>query len=506
MEEKKNNALEKAENATNSARQNQIEKEVFSQDEVKMDELNIQAEKHVEMEKERAVQYRNKEKGGRKKGANGLIKAVVALSALSVALATALIVTFLIPSQMDLSLEQTYQKSFYDAVEQVDNMDLNLSKILATRDKGAMQKYLVDLAINSEVCENDIQQLPLHDENKYYTTKLVNQIGDYAKYVNKKIIDGKDVTENDREGLQRLYTANKDFKKSLERTINKMGSDFSFTTVMEGGAGNLIISNFNELQNLSVEYPELIYDGPFSDGQNQKSVKGLPSNEITAQDALEMFKLAFARCGVTDFEIVGQTTGDVECYNVQGKVKDDLIFAQYTKKGGKMIMFSFAGSCASVKYSQEDAIETGLEFLKSQGIENMRPVWTNLAGNVYTINFAYCQKDTVIYPDLIKIRVCAETDTVIGLEAKSYYSNHTEREINRPLLTKEQAQESVFGGMEINAVRLVLVPVGESEERLCYEFYGKFDDSDYYVYIDGENGRQVEMFKVVKGTEGDFLL
>lgn len=505
MEEKKNNALEKAENATNSARQNQMNQEVFLQDEVQADELNFQAEKQVEMEKERAVQYRNKEKGGRKKG-NSLIKAVIALGILSVALATALIVTFLIPSQMDLSLEQTYQKSFYDAVEQVDNMDLNLSKILATKDEGAMQKYLVDLAINSEVCENDIQQLPLHDENKYYTTKLINQIGDYAKYVNKKIIDKKEVTEKDREGLKRLYTANKDLKRSLENTVEKMGADFSFATVMEGGAGNLIISNFNELQNLSVEYPELIYDGPFSDGQNQKGAKGLSSKEITAQEALELFKQTFARRGVTDFEIVGQTTGDIECYNLQGKVKEDMIFAQYTKKGGKMIMFSFAGSCNSVQCEQEDAVETGLEFLRTQGIESVKPVWTNLAGNVYTINFAHYQKGVVVYPDLIKIRVCAETNTVIGLEAKSYYTNHTERQISTPTLTSESAKEKVFEKMQINATRLALVPVGESEEKLCYEFYGKYEDSDYYVYIDAENGRQVEMFKVVKGTEGDFLL
>jgi spore germination protein len=73
-------------------------------------------------------------------------------------------------------------------------------------------------------------------------------------------------------------------------------------------------------------------------------------------------------------------------------------------------------------------------------------------------------------------------------------------------LTSESAKEKVFEKMQINATRLALVPVGESEEKLCYEFYGKYEDSDYYVYIDAENGRQVEMFKVVKGTEGDFLL
>ena len=65
------------------------------------------------------------------------------------------------PTETDGMLESTYQKSFYDTVEQVNNIDLNLSKVLATNDTGAMQKYLVDTAINSELAENDLQQLPL---------------------------------------------------------------------------------------------------------------------------------------------------------------------------------------------------------------------------------------------------------------------------------------------------------------------------------------------------------
>ena len=60
--------------------------------------------------------------------------------------------------------------------------------------------------------------------------------------------------------------------------------------------------------------------------------------------------------------------------------------------------------------------------------------------------------------------------------------------------------------MEVKTCRLALVPVGNSNERLCYEFMGELDGSTFYVYIDAVNGRQVEMFKVVEGTEGTLLM
>ena len=106
----------------------------------------------------------NKRKKQDNKGFGGWLAAVISLGVVSLVLASVLTYTLLMPSTTDTMLESSYQKSFYSTVEQVDNIDLNLSKILASKDKTAVQKYLVDTPINSELAENDIQQLPLHDE------------------------------------------------------------------------------------------------------------------------------------------------------------------------------------------------------------------------------------------------------------------------------------------------------------------------------------------------------
>jgi germination protein YpeB len=285
----------------------------------------------------------------------------------------------------------------------------------------------------------------------------------------------------------------------------QMSGDFSFSTLMDGGDGNLVINGFNQLQNLSVQYPELIYDGPFSDGLDRKEIKGLIGGQIDEKEAEKIFTEIFANYNLENIVVDGSSNANIECFNIQGEKDGDILYAEISKTGGKLVMFSFAGSCNAVNKTEEQAQDLAEQFVASLGIENMKPVWINLANNVYTINFAYEQNGVVVYSDLVKVRVCAETGMIIGLEGTSYYTNHTQRVISQPAISKAQAQAKVSSSLLVEGGRLVVVPIGEKSEKLCYEFVGEYDGAIYYAYIDATNGRQVEMFKVVTSTEGKLL-
>ncbi len=465
-------------------------------------------EKRSSQNHERKMQRQtNRQKNKERKGNNGgWLAAVISLGIATLVLASVLTFTFLMPSESDNMLETAYQKSFYGTVERVDNIDLNLSKALVTQDQGALQGYLVDTAINSELAENDLQQLPLKDENKFYTTKLINQIGDYSKYLNNKLIDGQSLSQEDYENLGKLYSANLALKNALQEMMSQMGDDFNMSTLLDGGRGNVIIHGFNELQNLSAEFPELIYDGPFSDGQTNREIKGLSQNEVAEKECVDKFKSIFAEYSVEKVKAVGESGEDIKCYNIQAESDGEILFAQFSRRDGKLIMFSYAGSCQTAVYSDDQAIESAQEFLIGLGIKNMKEVWINLANNVYTINFAVEQNGVIVYGDLIKVRVCAETNKVIGIEAKSYYTNHHKRDIASPTLSKETAVTKVSKNIQVETSRFALVPVGRNSEKLCYEFSGEYDGTTYYVYIDALTGKQVEMFKVVESTEGTLLM
>ena len=281
-------------------REARLERERLAKREVKENKRKERAEKRARVLAYKKAKREQKAKErranrDRRKGFGGWLAAVISLSIATLVLASVLTFTFLMPTTEDNLLEAGYQKSFYDTVEQVDNIDLNLSKALATSDSGALQKYLVDTAINSELAENDLQQLPLQDESKFYTTKLINQIGDFAKYLNNKLINGEKLSKEDYQSLDRLYRANLTLKDSLGRMLSDMGEKFSFSSMLERGNGNIVVEGFDELQNLSVQYPELIYDGPFSDGLNEREIKGLKGEEISEESAREKFSQIFDR-------------------------------------------------------------------------------------------------------------------------------------------------------------------------------------------------------------------
>ncbi len=498
-------------NESKKDRQKRIALERQAKHDRKMQRKKQKAEKRAQVfaQKQALREQKNRDRQNRRKenkGFGGWLAAVISLGVATLVLASVLTFNILMPTTNDNMLNFNYERSFYDTIEQVDNIDLNLSKILASRDGGAIQKYLVNTAINSELAESDIQALPLHDESKFYTAKLINQIGDYAKYLNNKLIDGEGLSEKDREGLVRLYEANLSLKNALQKITSEMGGNYSFTELDKANTDDILLGTLGELENLSVQYPELIYDGPFSDGLLDRTVKGIKGKEISFDEAKEMFAKMFNDYSFSSIEPAGETSASINCYNIQGETDDGILFAQISKVGGNLIMFAYSGSCNNTVVSEEQAIENAQKFIEKMQIKNMQEVWLNLTGNVYTINFVGEQNGTIIYPDMIKVRVCAETGDVIGLEATEYYTNHTARTIGVPVISKGQAKQNLADEMVVKGVRKALVPIGNQSEKLCYEFYGEINGQTYYVYIDAINGKQLQMFKVVEGTEGQFLM
>ncbi len=467
----------------------------------------IKAKKLEAKNQRKHVHHKDKQKNKqRRRGYGGWLAAVISLAITSLALLSALTYTVVSSPSMNGELEGLYRKSFLSTIEQVENIDVNLSKALMSKDTGAFGTYLSDVVVNSEIAENDFSNLPISEQNREYASKILNQIGDYSKYLNKKILTGEEITEEDVDNLTTLYAHNKTLKEYLERARQNMGEDYKFSAMKEVDPNDALLIGLTELNNLSTSYPELIYDGPFSDGVDRVEVKGLSGEELSFSEAKDIFTETFGFLGITDVKEAGELNSVIPCYNFTGIVTGEELYAQISKVGGKVITFSYAGSCKEINYQSADALDKAGAFLKGLGYENMEDVWINLANNVYTINYVYSDNGVLVYPDMVKVRICAETGNVIGLEASSYFINHTERTIEEAKLSKADASKKVYEGLEVSNVRKVIVPYGEKSEKLCYEFCGEMGEDVYFVYIDAITGAQVEMFKVINSEQGQLLI
>ena len=71
---------------------------------------------------------------------------------------------------------------------------------------------------------------------------------------------------------------------------------------------------------------------------------------------------------------------------------------------------------------------------------------------------------------------------VLGIETKGYLNSHEERNIQQAKISKEQAKENLNPKLQIESEALAIIPTKWRTERLCWEFKGKVDDTDFLVY------------------------
>jgi len=447
----------------------------------------------------------------RNRGIGGWLAAVISLGC-SVLILGSLLTLSLFTDYMEFGKVNTNsansQKAFYDFVGYVDNIETNMSKMFISQDGDGQQKILSDLAVQSSLADASLSSLPIMDESKYLTSKYINQVYDYSKYLNNRLIDGDKLTEEEMQNFKNLYEINKNLKQVLSSLSADLGESYDFSALAKNDTNDKIISQFKDIEESMMDYPEMIYDGPFSDGLLTKKAKGLSGEEINELKAKEIFTNLFKEYGVEKVEVKGTVeNGAIICYNISADTKKNgEVYAQISKQGGKLIMFNAYRDCSGLEYSEEQCVALAEDFLQKQGLSSMQCVWAYSSGSTEYLNFAYTENGTIFYPDLIKVKVCRERGVVSGVDADGYYMNHAERKIETPKYSIGDAYEKASQKLDVLTYDISVIPTGGGNERLAYEFIGEYNGSTYYLYLDSNTLKQVEIYKVVETEQGRLLV
>lgn len=476
-----------------------------------LDKKAKRIEKAEERKQMREMKERErKERRKNNKGLGGWLAAVISLGCAVLILGGLLTYTFFAPIENNMIVNSNEAKNFYDLVGYVDNMDVNLSKLIVSNDSEEQQKLLAEVRVESSLASSSISSLALQDEDKYYTTKFINQVGDFSKYLNNKLIENKPLTSEDYKTLNDMYSVNKQLKETLSNLASKIDNNFDFRSIYEGKKDNLVIKEFDKLESNSVDYPHMIYDGAFSENYNEnlevKALKGL--TKISKMEGENLVKKYFSAYNLNEITLEGETKSkNIECYNFTAKTSDGTrMDIQISKLGGKLIMFNHFKDCQKTNYDIIKCQEIAENFLNHIGLTNMKAVWTNESNNLITFNYASVVDGVICYSDLVKVNVCQERGEVSGIESITYYTNHVKRESQVAKISLNEAEKKVNSEIEIKSKRLAIIPLKTSGETLAYEFMGLKNGETYYIYISALTGHEVDIFKVVKTTEGTLLL
>lgn len=422
-----------------------------------------------------------------------------------------------IRKQHEISLENYYQSLFFDVKKHIENVQVNLSKALVANTKERNILLLSQIANEAISAHGKLGQMPLTHAEIANTEKFLNQAADYATYLIQRHLQGEDLTDEQRQALNNLQNNSAKFNAELTNIQNSLAEGNFFlgsltasqTKRIKEANENILQTSLVSLDEQIAKTPELIYDGPFADQMINRKAVGLPNNDVSAEDAKKAAVEFLGDLKIRDIEQfeegehINEARIPAYTFNLypEGQRRNTAIYMGVSRKGGKVIWMNNPRSIGNTKLSVKNAEERALKFLKEKGFENMEPNYSLKYDGTILFNFVNTENDVTIYPDLVKVKVALDTGEIVGFDASAYYLNHHDRTIAEPHIDEAEARSRVRQDFNIDSIRLAIIPKGKSEV-LCYEFKGKYNDSDFIVYINALDGSEEQILQLIKNENG----
>ena len=402
--------------------------------------------------------------------------------------------------EKDRSLENFYKRNYYELTYELSNAGDTLNKLLVSYSPSQQQKLLTSLSeetASAVICLSTLADTSGAGEK---TISFINKVGDYAKSLNYKIALVKALDNDDRDNLAAVYNVLLSLNKSLAEISDQIEDNYNFLRALNSN-DDLIIGFLNSVE-MDIKYPSLIYDGPFSDAL-EKAEPELEGEELDQEKAKGVAKtyLPFE----SELEYVTENSGDIETFVFKTTRDKNEFYVTVAKKGGWLVSLTSNVQASENNHTEEEAVKAANDFLLELGIGDMEAVWVSDYNSIYFINFVYKDYGVLYYPDMIKIKVSAEDNSIVGVECLNYLYNHREREKKTPAVSEEDAKSKIKE-IEIETVRLTVIPTGSGKETLAWEVAGKANEDYYFIYISADTGEEIDILRVVDSAQGKLLI
>lgn len=420
--------------------------------------------------------------------------------ALSMIFAAQLVVVGAENDKNKRDLENVYKSTVVSLGDSLDNLEVNMSKLMVARGAGENRRLITDTYRHAETAAAEVAALPLSFENITAVTRFFNQVGDWCMSFIRAIDNGSDTT-NYRAQADEIYAAASHLSQQFRIIEENIEENGAFASIGE----NRILpydfeSIFTDFSDNSVEYPALIYDGPFSDGKRYSFAEIDDKPEITRDEALE---IAFNKFGITADDVY-LTDDKTAAFAIEGRADGQEAFLMLTKKGGFPLMMSITRSGVSGSEKSRDQLERDAEnYMERAGMKDLKAVWFNRVDDYVAVNLAPVKEGVVFYTDLVKVRLSADGE-IEGFECSGYCAGSVKTGLT-PSITAEQAKAVVSDKIAISCVRLAVIPVDE-KQVFCYEVAGSYKGLDYFVYVDAVSGKEVNILRVVDNKQGSMTM
>ena len=407
--------------------------------------------------------------------------------------------------------ENSYNMAFYEVVDYIQNVEVYLAKALISNSPESGAESLTNVWREANLALSYLTQLPINSHELENTSKFLNQVSDYSYSLYTKNLRDEELSEEDMNNLTELH----EYSVELENTLNQLSADIndgriSWGELTEKGTvafaqqvSNISQDSFDNLEQTFHEYSGLIYDGAYSEHVTKAEKVGLTGENIDEETAKNKAIELFDNSNIKEVSSYGKSEGDINSYNFGITFNDDSIATvSISEKGGHVIYMDKNREVSAEVISQEEADEKAKQYLEKNGFSNMKETYYLKQSGIVTINYAYVQDDVIMYPDLIKVKVALDNGEILGIETTGYLNSHTERKLEEPKVTVEEAKESLNDNLTIESEELAVIPTEWKTEVLCWEFEGNVEGLDFIVYVNAETGKEEDILIITNTPNG----
>ena len=388
-----------------------------------------------------------------KKNNNNILYIILAILGASTIVFLCLFLSFQNSSNLYKNqLENNYKKSYYEVVSNINDLEIDISKIVATKDNNTLRTLLSSLNNNVTLTIDNINQLPISYNNLTNINNFLNKTSGFSYSLLDRIYSGETIGDTDYSQLSDIHSSVLAIKYDLNNYYAGLNSDFSILSKIETEGVQEFSGGLINTERSNTHVPSLIHDGPFSDSVLNKEIVGLSGIEFSYDDALKKVQDIF---DTTDIKYVGFAKGKFETYNFYINKKG--LDVSITKNGGFLLTVTSYASPQEKTIDADEAIIIAEEFAKKVGINNMYSVWTQTVGNIQYINLSKIENSCIYYSDLIKVKVDLASGNVIGWEATNYATNNKARTFSASISMSE-AQSKLSSVLSVKERNYCITP------------------------------------------------
>lgn len=397
-------------------------------------------------------------------------------------------------SEVKLKYENSLIASAQEAISDMRTLEADLSKLMITTDHKVITQLLSIVALKSASCGQQLSRLPIVATSAQNTLKFANQLSSYCTTVIKNYSEGFLLPENFDNQITEFFNT----CCLVNAELNKMEADISSRSISLLNVNQeetQVKGMFSSIDENLIEYPSVIFDGPFSDGQ-QRTTPKMQREPVSVEQAQ-----AFVQNLGFDCPFISEISGEQPLYLFES----ENLTLQVTKNGGLMYLMLSDKQINDAVLTVQQAQAKADEFVQKLSLGPVQNVWQEFYGNFIVFNYVPVIDGAVVYPDIFKVKIALDDGSVASFEGKSYIMNNHQRTLPEVQISKEDALQNLKQGFNVETSRLALISINE-KEQLCWEFFGNYNNLDFAVYVSAQDGKEKTCFRILSTETGTMVV